>query len=301
VEKYHEKFPRLDPDERVTLDQVAKELGVKAAHLRNVKCEAEKPGSLVTFPPYERIGHPTHGKLIFQVADVRTWDRAEWDKKERERQEERAKQGPIVSSGSRRFAKLNTVKARALAHAKELGRRKTTAEHLLLAVLDDLEAQAMLERRKVDVERLRSACLAAVSLRHEAVTTDEESKPYPSPELEGVVAFAQSYFSQVGFAYESKHQRGKDLKEIARKKGVRVEDRPGVGIEKIRAMASGKKQPDAEHILAALRLTDTPAAKLLEKHGVTKRSFREPLRYREHFKVIYPDDKAKEGGDANSA
>jgi ATP-dependent Clp protease adapter protein ClpS/histone H3/H4 len=93
---------------------------------------------------------------------------------------------------------LERTLGRAYEVASQQGRKDATPEDLLIALIDDPDATAVLQAARVDAERLRRDLAGYMEGARDEAAGDASEAPKPSPELQQVVQTTATHALSVG-------------------------------------------------------------------------------------------------------
>jgi len=93
---------------------------------------------------------------------------------------------------------LERALERAYGVASHQGRRYATPEDLLIALIDDPDAGAVMQGLRIDAERLRRELSAYMEGATDEAAGDAAEAPRPSPELQSVLQVAVTHAQSVG-------------------------------------------------------------------------------------------------------
>jgi hypothetical protein len=106
---------------------------------------------------------------------------------------------PRSQNTEQRFsAELKSTLHRALSYANQRKHEYTTLEHLLLALVDDMNASGVMKVCDVDVDALREDLASYIDNDLKALVIDGSRKPRPTPAFQRVIQRAAVYAQGLG-------------------------------------------------------------------------------------------------------
>jgi hypothetical protein len=135
------------------------------------------------------ITHAEALELIAKAFGVADWNAlAAAIRREASSPREDASSRRFRSPMPRRFSReLELTLHRTLGHADQRNHEYATLEHLLLALIDDADASAVMKACKVDLGSLKGSVASYIDNELKTLVTDGDREPTPTPALQRVV------------------------------------------------------------------------------------------------------------------